>query len=64
MESGLVPALGNWYVLGWSVVNLVMLVLVVAVPVICLLLLLKINRRLRRLEQRVVDIQVRDINVQ
>ncbi len=64
MDSGVVPAMANWYVWGWSIVNLIILVFITAVPVICLVILLNISSRLRRLERRVVDIQVRDIDLQ
>lgn len=40
----------NAYVLGWSIINFLLLLVIIAVPIVCIILLVKMHRRLKRVE--------------
>ncbi len=51
MKTVTVPILTNWYVVAWSIFNFLLLALAIAVPIVCIVLLVKMNRRLKHMEE-------------
>ncbi len=45
------PIFANWYVILWSIINFLFLALLIAVPIVCIVMLVKMNRRLKRVEE-------------
>ncbi len=46
-----VPIFTNWYVILWSLINFLLLALLIAVPIVCIVMLVRMNRRLKRVEE-------------
>jgi hypothetical protein len=43
----------NPYLIGWSIMNFLLLLLIIAIPIVCIILLVKMNRRLKRMEEEI-----------